>query len=221
MGFDPSFCPIYAQCKRSQSFTPVIDERLRQIESQMLTASGIRENSLLDMIFVVEGPRRCHLEEQMQAVEEQRPEEHRRSKAACLRAELRILETALREFRELQTRNRGFFVPADLILQAQIRERQGTEWVIKTRTGMAISAPWQGRPWRGLSSGRSGSVVEPRDVSASGEALSLGGVSGDVPGCTRLTSCPSARSRSKVDGATANGRSHRTKLAAMFLCTTQ
>ena len=139
LGFDPSFCPIYAQCKRSQSFTPVIDERLRQIESQMLTASGIRENSLLDMIFVVEGPRRCHLEEQMQAVEEQRPEEHRRSKAACLRAELRILaddQKHFREFfRELQTRNRSFFVPADLILQTQTRERSSCNrrvWVIKT-----------------------------------------------------------------------------------------
>ena len=132
LGFDPSFCPIYAQCKRSQSFTPVIDERLRQIESEMLTASGIRENSLRDMIFVVEGPRRCHLEEQMQALEEQRPEEYRRSKAACLRAELRILAEDQKRFRELQTRNRGFFVPADLILQAQTRERQGAEWVIKT-----------------------------------------------------------------------------------------
>ena len=61
LGFDPSFCPIYAQCKRSQSFTPIIDERLRQIKSQMLTASDIRENSLLDMICVIEdieGPRR-------------------------------------------------------------------------------------------------------------------------------------------------------------------
>ena len=132
LGFDPSFCPIYAQCKRSQSFTPVIDERLRQIESEMLTASGIRENSLLDMICVIEGPRRCHLEEQMQAVEEQRPEEHRRSKEACLQAELHILETALRRFRELQTRNCGFFVPDDLILQAQIRKRQGREWVVRT-----------------------------------------------------------------------------------------
>ena len=34
LGFDSSFCPIYGQCKRSQSFTPVIDERLRQIISQ-------------------------------------------------------------------------------------------------------------------------------------------------------------------------------------------
>ena len=90
LGFDSSFCPIYAQSKRSQSFTPVIDERLRQIETQMLTASGIRENSLLGMIFDVKGPRRCHLEEQMRALEEQRPEEHRRSKAACLRAELTL-----------------------------------------------------------------------------------------------------------------------------------
>ena len=132
LGFDFSFCPIYAQCKRSRSFTPVIDERLRQIENEMLTASGIRENSLLDMIFDVKGPRRCHLEEQMRALEEQRPEERRRSKAACLRAELHILWTAFRGFRELQTRNRGFFVPADLILQAQTRERQGREWVVKT-----------------------------------------------------------------------------------------
>ena len=139
LGFDPSFCPIYAQCKRSQSFTPIIDERLRQIKSEMLTASGIRENSLRDMIFVVEGPRRCHLEEQMQALEEQRPEEYRRSKAACLRAELRILaddQKHFREFfRELQTRNRSFFVPADLILQTQTRERSSCNrrvWVIKT-----------------------------------------------------------------------------------------
>ena len=107
LGFDSSFCPIYAQCKRSQSFTPVIDERLRQIKSEMSMASGIREGSLRDMIFSVEGPRRCHLEEQMRVLEEQRPEEHRRSKAACLRAELHILETALREFRDLQTRNCG------------------------------------------------------------------------------------------------------------------
>ena len=56
LGFDPSFCPIYAQCKRSQSFTPIIDERLRQIKSQMLAASGIRENSPLDMIFSIKGP---------------------------------------------------------------------------------------------------------------------------------------------------------------------
>ena len=132
LGFDYSFCPIYAQCKRSQSFTPVIDERLRQIKSQMPMASGIRENSPLDMIFSIKGPRRCHLEEQMQALEEQRPEEHRRSKAACLRAELRILETTLRDFRELQNRNRGFFVPADLLLQAQNRERQGRQWVVRT-----------------------------------------------------------------------------------------
>ena len=90
LGFDSSFCPIYAQCKRSQSFTPVIDERLRQIKSQMLTASGIRENYLLDMILDIKGPRRCHLEEKMRALEEQRPEEHRRSKAACLRAELTL-----------------------------------------------------------------------------------------------------------------------------------
>ena len=40
--------------------------------------------------------------------------------------------------------------------------------------------------------------MELQDVSVSGEALSLGGVSGDVSGCTRLTSCPSARSPSKV-----------------------
>ncbi len=91
LGFDPSFCPIYAQCKRSQSFTPIIDERLRQIKSQMLTASGIRENSLLDMICVIEGPRRCQLWREQQTLEEQRPEEHRRSKAACQRAELRTL----------------------------------------------------------------------------------------------------------------------------------
>ena len=78
------------------------------------------------MIFSIKGPRRCHLEEQMQALEEQRPEEHRRSKAACLRAELRILAEDQKRFRELQTRKQGFFVPADLILQTQTRERQGT-----------------------------------------------------------------------------------------------
>ena len=137
MGFDPSFCPIYAQCKRSQSFTPVIDERLRQIKSEMPMASGIREGSLLNMIFRVEGPRRCQLWREQQTLEEQRPEEHRCSKAACLRAELRILAEDQKRFRELQTRNRGFFVPADLILQTQTRERQGTEWVIKT-------AQWDG-----------------------------------------------------------------------------
>ena len=37
----------------------------------------------------------------------------------------------------MQTRNRGFFVPADLILQAQTREREGREWVVKT-------AQWDG-----------------------------------------------------------------------------
>ena len=61
LGFDFSFCPIYAQCKRSQSFTPVIDERLRQIKSQMLTASGIRENSLLGMMFDTKGTSACRI----------------------------------------------------------------------------------------------------------------------------------------------------------------
>ncbi|MEC7287509.1 MAG: hypothetical protein VXU42_02350, partial [Verrucomicrobiota bacterium] len=130
LGLD--YCPIYSQCKRSQSFTPVIDEQLRRIKSQMPTASHIRDESPLLMIFNIEGPRRCQLWREQQTLEEQRPEEHRRSKAACLRAELRILAEDQKRFRELQTRNRGFFVPADLILQTQTRERQGTEWVIKT-----------------------------------------------------------------------------------------
>ena len=135
LGLD--YCPIYSQCKRSQSFTPVIDEQLRRIKSQMPTASHIRDESPLLMIFNIEGPRRCQLWREQQTLEEQRPEEHRRSKAACLRAELRILAEDQKRFRELQTRNRGFFVPADLILQTQTRERQGTEWVIKT-------AQWDG-----------------------------------------------------------------------------
>ena len=49
LGLD--YCPIYSQCKRSQSFTPVIDEQLRRIKSQMLTASGIRDDSPLLMIL--------------------------------------------------------------------------------------------------------------------------------------------------------------------------
>ena len=140
LGLD--YCPIYSQCKRSQSFTPVIDEQLRRIKSQMPTASHIRDESPLLMIFNIEGPRRCQLWREQQTLEEQRPEEHRRSKAACLRAELRILAEDQKRFRELQTRNRGFFVPADLILQTQTRERQGAEWVSR-------GAPRCERFWRG------------------------------------------------------------------------
>ena len=52
LGLD--YCPIYSQCKRSQSFTPVIDEQLRRIKSQMLTASHIRDDSPLLIIFNIE-----------------------------------------------------------------------------------------------------------------------------------------------------------------------
>ena len=148
LGFDSSFWPIYAQCKRSQSFTPIIDERLRQIKSQMLTASGIRENSLLDMICVIEGPRRCHLEEQMQALEEQRPEEYRRSKAACLRAELRILADDQKHFREFSGNCRLETAVSSFRPISYFRHRPasgaaatGAYGSSRLRTGMAISAP--------------------------------------------------------------------------------
>ena len=131
-------CPIYAQCTRSRSFTPDSDEQLRHIKHKMLTASSLPDNSPLHVIFSFKGPRRCQLWREQQALEEQRPEEHRRNKEACLQAELRALAVGQNRFREIQTRNRGFFVPADLILQDQVRERDRNsprgqpEWITRT-----------------------------------------------------------------------------------------